>query len=101
MPVETKAPPKKKPKNTPIPDEDAPLPEDDDANNFEPTIRTEGNKRQLVEGKKVVEAQRGHVKVITRKKNDGKTVRDELRNQPANLKAAAKKNTTKSSMINS
>ena len=49
--VGTKAPHKKKGKNTPILDEDAPLPEDDDANNFEPTLRTEEKKNSLLKGK--------------------------------------------------
>ena len=49
--VGTKAPHKKKGKNTPILDEDAPLPEDDDANNFEPTLRTEEKKKSLLKGK--------------------------------------------------
>ncbi len=70
--VGTKAPHKKKGKNTPILDEDAPLPEDDAANNFEPPLRNEENKKKLVEGKKLVEAQRGHVKAITGMTNDGK-----------------------------
>ncbi len=54
--VGTKAAHKKKGKTTPTLEENAPLPEDDDANNFEPTLRTEGEKKKLVEGKKLVEA---------------------------------------------
>jgi hypothetical protein len=89
--VGTKAAHKKKGKTTPILEEDATLPEDDDASNFEPNLHTEGKKKKLVEAKKFVEAQRGHVKGITGKPNDGKTMRDARRNQPERLKAAAKK----------
>jgi hypothetical protein len=98
--VGTKAAHKKKGKTTPILEEDAPIPEDDDANNFEPTLRTEGKKKKLVEGIKLVEAQRGHVKAILGKTNDGKIMRDARRNEP-DRKTAAAKNTTKRCMMNS
>jgi hypothetical protein len=80
--VGTKAPPKKKGKNTP---------EEDDANNFEPTLRTEGEKQKLAQEKKLVEPKRAHVKAITGKTNDGETTRDARRNNPDRLNAAAKK----------
>ena len=89
--VGTKAAPKKKGKTTPILEEDATLPEDDDASNFEPNLHTEGEKKKLVEAKKFLEAQRGLVKAFNGKPNDAKIMRDARRNQPENLKAAAKK----------
>ena len=89
--VGTKAGNKKKGKTTPIPEEVATLPEEDDANNFEPNLHTEGEKKKLVEAKNFLEAKRGHVKAITVKPNDGKIMRDARRNEPERLKAAAKK----------
>ena len=50
-PVGTKAAPKKKGKTTPIPDEEASVAEDDDANNFEPQLHTEGKKKSLLQRK--------------------------------------------------
>ena len=101
MPVGTKAAPKKKGKTTPIPDEEASVAEDDDANNFEPHLHTEGENKKLVAAQKLVEAQQGLVKAVTGKKSDAIVMRDLRRNEPEKLKAAAKKNTTKKCMIKS
>ena len=49
--VGTKAGNKKKGKTTPIPEEVATLPEEDDANNFEPNLHTEGEKKSLLKRK--------------------------------------------------
>ena len=49
--VGTKAAHKKKGKTTPILEEDATLAEDDDANNFEPNLHTEGKKKSLLKRK--------------------------------------------------
>jgi hypothetical protein len=90
-PVGTKPPPKKKGKTTPIPDEEASVAEDDDANNFEPHLHTHGKNKKQVAAQKLVEAQQGLVKAVTRKKSDAMEMRDRQRNQPEKLKAAAKK----------
>ena len=91
MPVGTKAAPKKKGKTTPIPDEEASVAEDDDANNFEPHLHTERENKKLVAAQKLVEAQQGLVKAVTGKKSDAILMRDRRRNEPDKLKAAAKK----------
>ena len=90
-PVGTKAAPKKKGKTTSIPDEQPSVPEDDDANNFDPHLHTEGENKKLAAAQKLLEAQQGLVKGVTGKKSDAILMRDLQRNQPENLKAAAKK----------
>ena len=89
--LEQKPHPKKKGKTTPIPDEEASVAEDDDANNFEPHLHTEGENKKLVAAQKLVEAQQGLVKAVTGKKSDAILMRDRRRNEPDKLKAAAKK----------
>ena len=54
-------------------------------------MHTEGEKKKLLEAKNFLEAQQGNVKAVTAKKSYAILQRDARRNQPENLKAAAKK----------